>query len=224
MNARPELEDLISLDDLAAAAPAPAPPTPPAAPPVTPLALAEPASAAELTIADGPLLKFYEKSVEKDDLKMKKKTWARTLSTAAPFPFRDRSDPSIVYPNVEAAMAAEKFIVASSRPELGRTIFPTLTDIAEIRKRSKEVKKYGFKDDLWNAQKEEILAEYIYQRYEADEEFQDILEGARVLGARLVFYTGPTATNELGGVIKGEFVQGENLYGRALMALVEMTY
>jgi hypothetical protein len=234
INARPAPEELISLDDLASAAP----PTPPAAAsaapaaPPTPLALsdvldvAEPdvAGAAELTIADGPLLKFYEKSVEKDDLKIKKKTWARTLSTAAPFPFRDRSDHSIIYPNLEAAMAAEKFIVGSSRPDLGRTIFPSLTDLAEIRKRAKEVKKYGFKEDLWDSQKEAILAEYIYQRYEVDEEFQDILEGARVLGARLVFYTGPTATNELGGVIKGEFIQGENLYGRALMALVEMTY
>ena len=68
-------------------------------------------------------------------------------------------------------------------------------------------------------EKESILDEYVYQRYETDEEFQRILEAVKEQKVRLAFYTGPTATNELGGGI-----EGENLYGRALMALVGTTY
>jgi len=41
---------------------------------------------------------------------------------------------------------------------------------------------------------------------------------------RLAFYTGPTTSNELGGLVKGNSIEGENLYGKALMALVGTTY
>jgi hypothetical protein len=172
----------------------------------------------ELETVSGPILKFYEKSVEKDDLKINNKGWAKYLSSAAPFEFYDRSDPSITYPNLEAAMASEKFKL-STKPEMGPTLFSKLSDLSEIRKKVKDVKKYEFNQETWNEQKEAILDEYIFQRYETDEEFQRILEAVKEQKVRLAFYTGPTATNDLGGGI-----EGENLYGRALMALVGTTY
>jgi len=173
----------------------------------------------ELETVAGPILKFYEKSVQKDDLKIKNKGWATYLSTATPFLFHDRSDSSITYPNLEAAMASEKFKVASAKADLGPSLFSKLSDLSEIRKKVKEVKKYGFNQAAWDEQKEAILDEYVFQRYEADEEFQRILQAVKEQKVRLAFYTGPTAANELGGGI-----EGDNLYGRALMALVGTTY
>jgi SAM-dependent methyltransferase len=173
----------------------------------------------ELEVVEGPILKFYEKSVEKDDLKINNKGWAKYLSSAAPFEFHDRSDSSITYPNLEAAMASEKFKVASAKADLGPSLFSKLNDLSEIRKKVKDVKKYGFNQEAWNEQKESILDEYVFQRYEKDTEFQRILEAVKEQKVRLAFYTGPTAANDLGGGI-----DGENLYGRALMALVGTTY
>jgi len=172
----------------------------------------------EVETVSGPILKFYEKSVEKDDLKIKNKGWAKYISSAAPFEFHDRSDSSLTYPNLEAAMASEKFKL-STKPELGPSLFSKLNDLSEIRKKVKEVKKYGFNQEAWDEQKEDILDEYIFQRYQVDEEFQRILEAVKEQKVRLVFYTGPTAANELGGGL-----EGENLYGRALMSLVGTTY
>jgi SAM-dependent methyltransferase len=173
----------------------------------------------ELETVSGPILKFYEKSVERDDLKINNKKWAKYLSSAAPFEFHDRSDSSITYPNLEAAMASEKFKVASAKADLGPSLFSKLSDLSEIRKKVKEVKKYDFNQEAWDEQKESILDEYVFQRYETDEEFQRILEAVKEQKVRLAFYTGPTAANDLGGGI-----EGENLYGRALMALVGTTY
>jgi predicted NAD-dependent protein-ADP-ribosyltransferase YbiA (DUF1768 family) len=172
----------------------------------------------ELETVSGPILKFYEKSVEKDDLKIKNKGWAKYLSTATPFEFHDRSDPSITYPNLEAAMASEKFKI-TTKPEMGPPLFSKLSDLSEIRKKVKDIKKYGFNQEAWDEQKEAILDEYVFQRYETDEEFQRILEAVKEQKVRLAFYTGPTTANELGGGM-----EGDNLYGRALMALVGTTY
>lgn len=193
--------------------------------------------------ATGPILKFYQKSIEKDDLKIKQKDWARYLSTYAPFAFKDLTDSSLEYPNLEAALAAEKYKQASNKPELGATLFGShgtlhqeyiskgleaMEEGAEIRKLSQpnEMKKKGatFDGAKWNAVKNHILMEYLAQRYASDEKFRSILEGVKTFEARLVFYTGSTATNDLGGLSKENSIEGENLYGKALMALVGFTY
>jgi predicted NAD-dependent protein-ADP-ribosyltransferase YbiA (DUF1768 family) len=193
--------------------------------------------------ATGPILKFYQKSVEKDDLKIKQKDWARYLSTYAPFAFKDLTDSSVEYPNLEAALAAEKYKQASNKPELGGTLFGShgtlhqehvskgldaMEEGAEIRKRSQanEMRKNGatFDGAKWNAVKKQILMDYLTQRYASDEKFRSILEGVKTFEARLVFYTGSTATNDLGGLSKENSIEGENLYGKALMALVGLTY
>jgi SAM-dependent methyltransferase len=172
----------------------------------------------------GPILKFYEKSAERDDLKIKRPDWGKYLSTATPFPFHDREDPSIVYPNLEAALASEKYKVATKKPEIGPAIFTSLSNISEIRTKSKDLKKHGFDPVMWDAQKEDILHEYLSQRFELDEVFQQIMTAVGQKEIRLVFYTGPTTSNELGGLVKGDSIEGENLYGKALMALVGTTY
>ncbi len=72
--------------------------------------------------ATGPIYKFYQKSELKDDLEIGDKGWRRWLATYAPFPLKDR-DSNTLYPSLEAALAAEKFKVASNKPELGPTLF-----------------------------------------------------------------------------------------------------
>jgi predicted NAD-dependent protein-ADP-ribosyltransferase YbiA (DUF1768 family) len=161
--------------------------------------------------------------VKRDDLKIKQPEWAKILSTAAAYPFQDRSDASIVYPNLEAALTAEKYKIASTKPEIAKTLVG-ISDLSDIRKLAKDIKKHGYDATKWEAQKESLLHEYLLQRFETDTEFQRILQAVADQDVRLVFYPGPTSTNELGALVKGDAIEGENLYGKALMALVGTTY
>jgi len=77
----------------------------------------------ELTLATGPAYPFYYKSAAKDDLKIKEKGWRRTISTFAPFMFKDVKNSSIVYPNLEAVIGALKYELGTNKPELGAQLF-----------------------------------------------------------------------------------------------------
>jgi hypothetical protein len=79
----------------------------------------------DLVLATGPAYPFYYKSAAKDDLKIKEKGWRRTISTFAPFMFKDVKNSSIVYPNLEAVIGALKYQLGSNKPELGAQLFST---------------------------------------------------------------------------------------------------
>ena len=83
----------------------------------------------EMVVANGPAYAFYHKSAPKDDLKIKDKGWKRSLSTFAPFSFKDRTNPAIVYPNLEAVIGALKYQLGTEKPELGPQIFSTTGNI-----------------------------------------------------------------------------------------------
>jgi len=201
---------------------------------------AEPSSTTPvLAVVTGPIFRFHHGSPEKDDLKLKQKDWARYLSTYHPFEYKDRTNPSISYPNLEAALAAEKYKSASNKPELGSTLFGSHGTLhqeflakkdeeegTEIRKRSTpaEMKKKGavFDKEKWDSVKAPIVQTYVQQRFASDEKFRTILEKVRETGTRLAFYT--KGSSDLSGIIEGDRILGENLYGRALMALVGTTY
>jgi hypothetical protein len=76
--------------------------------------------------ATGKIHIFYHKSPLKDDLGIKEKAWKRILSTYYQHPLKDRTDPTVVYPSLEAALAAAKFQIASNKPELGASLFGQL--------------------------------------------------------------------------------------------------
>jgi predicted NAD-dependent protein-ADP-ribosyltransferase YbiA (DUF1768 family) len=78
-------------------------------------------------------------------------------------------------------------------------------------------------DAAWIETRERILMTYLRQRYEGDAKFRDILAKIASQKARLVYYTAGGA-NELSGTIDGASIQGENLYGRALMRLANLRY
>ena len=78
-----------------------------------------------LALATGPVYPFYHKSAAKDDLKIKEKGWRRSISTFAPFMFKDIKNPSVFYPNLEAVIGALKYELGSNKPELGAQLFST---------------------------------------------------------------------------------------------------
>jgi len=83
----------------------------------------------ELTLATGPAYPFYYKSAAKDDLKIKEKGWRRTISTFAPFMFKDPKNSSVIYPNLEAVIGSIKYELGSNKPELGAQLFSTTGNI-----------------------------------------------------------------------------------------------
>jgi mRNA capping enzyme, catalytic domain/mRNA capping enzyme len=78
-----------------------------------------------LALATGPAYPFYYKSAAKDDLKIKEKGWRRTISTFAPFMFKDVKNSSVMYPNLEAVIGSLKYQLGSNKPELGAQLFST---------------------------------------------------------------------------------------------------
>jgi predicted NAD-dependent protein-ADP-ribosyltransferase YbiA (DUF1768 family) len=206
-----------------------------------------------LELATGPIFKFYQKSEKKDDIGLKDTLWRRWLSTYAPFPLKDRTNPSVIYPSMEAALTAAKFQV-SNKPEVGPTKFNETGEIHqsyarkrlelgkltetqnqdlleeegdEYRKaaRSGEMKKLGakFNDATWQAVKAQVVEDYVKQRYESDARLRRILDEIKARKGRLMFYTTP-ATNEFSGRQEGDSIYGENLIGRTLMKMIGMYY
>jgi hypothetical protein len=209
----------------------------------------------ELKEASGPAIKFYSKMIEKDDLKIKDKSWGRYISTYTPFEFKDRNDPKVVYPNLEAALAAEKYKVATNKPDMAQTLFANFGTIhqeyegyrAKAAENDKEIAKLYeeegsayrteasekgmkkhkvvFNKEKYDSVKESLIADYVRQRFERDERFRKIIQKAGELEVKLVYYTDSKGSNELGGIIQDNgTIEGENLYGRALMELVGLGY
>jgi hypothetical protein len=88
------------------------------------------------------------------------------------------------------------------------------------------IRKLGAKwnADAWLAARERVLNTYVRQRFELDGHFKKILEAVSAMKARLVYYAAGTGT-ELSGAIKSDAtIEGENLYGRALLRLVGLRY
>lgn len=88
-----------------------------------------------------------------------------------------------------------------------------------------EMRKAGatFDQAAWDDVKERIMTEYVRQRYEGDAMFRKILDAVAALKGRLAYYTVGTTT-EMSGTVKDDAIEGENLYGRALMYQVGLAY
>lgn len=205
-----------------------------------------------LKVAGGEIHKFYEASVQKDDLKIGDKGWKRWMSSYTLFPLADMEDSSIVYPSLEAALTAAKYKYASAKPALANRFSETgeihqkyellraEKDLSEkeahellekegdeMRKAAKEpdMKKAGapFQKDAWADKVEAIVQAYVEQRYARDERLQRILNAVKNADVRLVFYTS-ASPNEFSALVKGDEIQGRNLLGKAYMKLVGLTY
>lgn len=186
----------------------------------------------------GPIYQFYHKSKPKDEIKVGDKNWRRVLSTYAPFKFRDIKNPDIEYSSLEAAIGSAKFQYATNRPELGPQLFSVTGNIHQetlqskdadydeegskmrLKQKPAEIKKCGakYKPLDWLEKQEEVIHEYLKQRFQADDHFKKILEAVAKQHAKLVYYA--PNSDDLGGTIEGNRIEGNNILGNLLMKLV----
>jgi hypothetical protein len=223
------------------------------------------AAASGITIATGEIYEFNHTSAAATKAELTKlgiadKHWRKYISTFAPYAFKDPMNPAVKYPNLEAALTAAKYRLATNMPELGAQLFSTtgkihqdilakqralegegaakraLTEkeVAELIKeegtamkdaaKPTEIRKTGAKlrPADWDAAQEQVLVDLVRERFEGDAKFAQIVTALGAQSARLVFKG--TATNELAGSEEGGAIKGANLYGRALMRAVGLTY
>jgi hypothetical protein len=197
-----------------------------------------------------PLYKFYHGSVMKDDLMIGMTNWARYISTFAYSKLKDRDDPTVTYPSLEAAFASERFKQSTDRPELGPALFgftENLHQKYEKRRQSNIISEKGLYDLIeeegveirdflkpnkmkqlgatwnesnWNKVREEIMFYYIKQRYDTDANFKLILDKLKALNANIVYYNG-NRPSDMGGIIRDNgTIDGKNKLGSLYMAVV----
>jgi hypothetical protein len=197
-----------------------------------------------------PIFKFTYNSALKDDVGIGRKDWARYISTFAKSNLQDINDPAIVYPSLEAAFASERFKIGTKSPQLGAKLFGYEGNLhqkylkepitSEERKyelledEGKEIrdmivptyikKTLGAKWDetAWLGKRDEVMMAYIKQRYEKDPDFRAILDAIKEKGGILVHYNGPRPS-EMGGIVKGDVIEGENKLGKMYMAVAGFT-
>jgi len=132
--------------------------------------------------------------------------------------------------NIHQAIIAEKAALTEGKRVLTPDEEASFSDKegTALRNAQKptEIRKTGakFKADKWDEAAESVLNDYLRQRFEGDAHFRQILEAAATLNVRLVYYVAGGG-NELSGTVNDDgTIEGRNLYGRALMRLVGMTY
>jgi predicted NAD-dependent protein-ADP-ribosyltransferase YbiA (DUF1768 family) len=161
----------------------------------------------------------------------------------------DRTDPSIKYPSVEAAIGSAKFQVATNVPAKGPqlfrvegTIHQTIersragrsgdvleammdAEVKSIREESQKArisKRHGgvWNDEAWLTSREGVYRDYLQKRYAVDARFKSMIDAIRATGEDILFANG-REPNVLGvGVLEdGTVVGGENMVGKIMMAL-----
>jgi hypothetical protein len=113
---------------------------------------------------------------------------------------------------------AAKVLSNDERAELAAEEVEKIRDAAQLKNIRKTAK---YNPVQWEEAKERAIVDYIRQRYEGDKHFSEILAALAAAKARLVL-TG--AGSEMGATVAGDAISGENLYGRALMRAVGLTY
>lgn len=117
------------------------------------------------------------------------------------------------------AGGAAKVLTNDERASLAAEEAEKIREEAQLKNIRKTGAKYTA--SKWEDEKERVIVDYIRQRFEGDAHFAEILAALAAKKARLV-YTG--VGSEMGGTVSGDAINGENLYGRALMRAVGLTY
>jgi hypothetical protein len=219
----------------------------PAAEPA-PLPAAEPVplpAAAPGLIGGRPVFKFTYNSSFKDDIGIGRKDWARYISTFTRFNLQDLNNPAIIYPSLEAAFASERFKIGSNKPDLGPKLFGFEGNLHQKYLKeavTSEARKYELLEDegreiremivptyikktlgakwdetAWLGRRDDIMTAYIKQRYEKDPDFRMILDAIKAKNGILVHHNG-SRPSEMGGVVKGDVIDGQNKLGLMYMA------
>jgi len=126
-----------------------------------------------------------------------------------------------IHQNVAARLAA---LSAGGKKATMDDMSPLLEEQGEAQRDAQKpahIKEVGAK---WNTKAwtsavvSDLLATYLRQRMERDEQFRRILADVKKAGGSLVYVGGG---GDLGGKVVGDAVKGDNLYGEALNAIVK---
>ena len=170
--------------------------------------------------------------------------WPRYMSFTTQIEITDLWDPTIKYPNLEAAIASAVFQKSTDKPELGPTMFRvegalhqkfankrlTLTSPADIQKSEdyeiievKSLANASYKKTIgatwdkaaWEAQRDEIYKRYLKQRFDTDARFRKMIQSIQLQGGEILFANGKEPSY-LGVGIKpdGTVAGGDNLLGK----------
>ena len=120
-----------------------------------------------------------------------------------------------------AAAAKKRALTAEEKVRLVTGFSESIKDA--IKPTAMRTTGAKFSADKWTEEREHILVDYVRQRYEGDVHFKEILAALAAQKALLVYKA--AGAGELGGSAKNDgTIEGDNLYGRALMRAVGFTY
>ena len=192
-----------------------------------------------------PMYKFTYNSSLKDELGIGRKDWARYISTFTKSNLTDLNNPSIIYPSLEAAFAAERYKLGTDKPDLGPKLFGFEGNLHQKYLKeplTSEERKYELLEDegreiremivpnyikktlgakwdetAWLAKRDDVMVAYIRQRYEKDPDFKKILDAVKAKNGILVHHNG-SRPSEMGGLVKDGVIEGQNKLGLMYMA------
>ncbi len=202
----------------------------------------------------GDIHKFYQGSLQKDDLKIGDKGWKRWISAYTLYPLQDLENPSIVYPSMEAALTAAKYKYASSKPDLadqfsengtihqkyalqraekGETI--SEKEAHELQeKEGDEIHKFAKEAEMKKAgaslnkavwsEKAPEITKAYVQQRYETDERFRKILDAVKKTESRLVYYTSASPTEFSGVVKGDVIQGQNLLGKSMMEVVGTTY
>lgn len=184
-----------------------------------------------MPIVDGPVLQFYSKSKDVDDLHLKIPNWRKILSNFYMHPIRITYEDGIerTYPSVEHAFQAAKYLFASKCTEMASDF-----EVGGTIKTSLEAKSAGGRAgmtkrgcvldaSLWASHSDKIMRDLLHARWEQDETFRTILMATK--GTYLAHFERTGTKSYWGSTVKStgpnkNEVNGTNKLGVMMMDLI----
>jgi hypothetical protein len=155
--------------------------------------------------------------------------WPRYLSLGMWVDVPDVTDPAIVYPSLEAAIASAKYQRATLMPGAGPNLGPQLfkvggtihqglmakadrpaamkEEVSVVRTASGKAKMTAqgvtWNPEMWTVQRETVYKQYLAKRHSIDERFREMLSAIRTKGGEILYANGKVH-NDLGVGIKAD--------------------
>jgi hypothetical protein len=107
--------------------------------------------------ATGELFQFFDSAAEKDVLKIGDKTAGQWLSPSAPFPIDDPAADGVTYPSLDHYLAAQRWRVASSTPDIATSVFSNEGSIHQEFLRQRLLESEAGKKPISDKRNRELL-------------------------------------------------------------------
>jgi hypothetical protein len=114
-------------------------------------------AAAGPTFAVGELFQFFDSAAEKDVLAIGDKSAGQWLAPSAPFPIEDPAAEGVVYPSLDHYLAAQRWRVASSTPEVATSVFSRDGSIHQEFLRTRLLESEGGKKPISEKRNRDLL-------------------------------------------------------------------